>query len=166
MATLLDESPAMPFHTDLRRAFDALGDLPRRRDWLLTDIECFPRDGGGLPDWLFGRGSVVVAGETLAEFLSHREVQFVWAVLSAFPIGEVPDSATLPDQDCPYADGNPALWRGEPSVQHPRAELEIVCWDSSFTILIARETPVESAFREAFPGWIDLGEFNAARAPP
>ena len=164
MATLLRESPAMPFHTDVRAVFAALGDLPRRRDWLLTDLDCFAVDGLPLPARLLRGDAAVVPGAALDDFLTRHEVQFLWGVLSAFPPGSVPDPAALPDDRRPYADGNPALWEGEPAIQHPRAELELVCWDSTFTLLIARDPAVEAAFRDAFPGWVDLGEFNAAGA--
>lgn len=37
--TILEASARMPFHTDLRAVFRAIGDRQREFDWLLTDYD-------------------------------------------------------------------------------------------------------------------------------
>jgi hypothetical protein len=60
----------------------------------------------------------------------------------------------------PYADGNGALWKPKVSIQHPLAAVEIVCWDSSATLLLSRDDDLTERFRRFFPESVDLNEYN------
>ena len=64
----------------------------------------------------------------------------------------------------PYADGNGALWAPEVTIQHPLAEVEIVCWDSSCTMLLSRDEDLARRFQAFFPEAVDLNEYNRQTA--
>jgi hypothetical protein len=49
------------------------------------------------------------------------------------------------------------------SVQHPRAVLEIISWDSTATRLLSRRDELSQRFRAFFPHAVDLDEYNAHR---
>ena len=51
----------------------------------------------------------------------------------------------------------------EPRIQHPLAEVEIVCWDSGSTLLLCRDQSIGEGFRAYFPEAVDLAEYNKAR---
>lgn len=161
MNTLLQNSPQMPWHTNLPRIFEAFGGLQRKYNWLVTDIECnwypddFPR---ATPKWL--------SGSELTRIVETYEIQFNWAVLSGFAEGIEID---LHAEDLPYADGNPMFWGDSPGIQHPLATVEIVCWDSSATLLMSKDPSLTQRFRAFFPGATDLDAFNRLRrqgSPP
>jgi hypothetical protein len=52
--------------------------------------------------------------------------------------------------DLPYADGNPALWKGSPKVQLKEAVFEIVCFDSGATLLIGAPGEIGAQFKAVF----------------
>ena len=44
--------------------------------------------------------------------------------------------------------------------QHPAAVAELVCWDSTSTLLISRVDELTARFRDHFDEWRDLEEYN------
>lgn len=61
----------------------------------------------------------------------------------------------------PYADGNPDFWNGCPKIQHPRALVEIVCWDATCTLLLSKDDDLTYRFRTFFTDARDLDDYNA-----
>jgi len=60
----------------------------------------------------------------------------------------------------PYADGNPNFWIPEPQIQHPLAEIEIVCWDSTSTLFLSKDNEIGQKFKNYFTDAMDLKEYN------
>jgi hypothetical protein len=145
--------------TDLRLVFEAFGGRQREFNWLLTDLElnCYPP---GLTDRPVVRSSDTrwLSGTELTEIVKEYEIQFIWGALSGFRLGVATDVATLGTY--PYADGNRALWEPNVSIQHPLAEVEIVCWDSTATLLLSHDDDLTYRFRRFFPEAVDLNEHN------
>lgn len=157
VGTLL-EGPCegMEFYTDLARVFAVLGGRAREFDWLVTDFEC----NATLPELPWNSDRQFLSGEALQRALRDqpRPVQFVWAVLTGFERGTVLDLCAL--RVHPVADGNPDFWRGEPRIQYPGARVELVCWDSSATLLLTADADLTARFRAGFPEAVDLEERN------
>jgi len=63
-------------------------------------------------------------------------------------------------EELPYADGNLDLWVGSPRPQLSIAAFEIVCWDSTYTLLIGVNSETAESFRAAFPNVLDLDAYN------
>jgi hypothetical protein len=161
MNTLLEGASRMPYPTDLRLVFEAFGGRQREFNWLLTDLELnhYPpslsyRDGVRSSEarWL--------SGSELSEIVKESDIQFIWGVLSGFRPGVAIDLAALETYPC--ADGNRALWEPGASIQHPLADVEIVCWDSRATLLLSGDDDLTRRFRNFFPEAIDLNEHNRA----
>ena len=165
MHTLLEQSERMPYHTDLGVVFRALGGAQRDFDWVLTDLEVIGELGPALAPLadLERQGALCLTGDALTAAVEEGEpLQFAWGVLSGFAPGGAPAAEAL--DPYPYADGNPALWQPGVTLQHPAARLEIVCWDSSATLLLSREPELARRFREYFPEAVDLEAYNVAVA--
>jgi len=148
----------MAYPTDLRLVFAAFGGRQREFDWLLTDVELnhYPPGLTYRPE---GRSdSRWLSGSELSEVVERYDIQFIWGVLSGFRPGIAIDVTTLGTY--PYADGNKALWEPDVSIQHPSAEVEIVCWDSTATLLLSRDDDLTQRFRRFFPEAVDLNEHN------
>ena len=128
----------MAYHTDLRSVFRAFDGRQREFTWLITNVECIALNDFPMPD-LFrrrARSPRLVTVEELSAIIDTADLQFAWGVFSGFKPSSAPDSARLEVE--PFADGNEALWsatpRGTKRLQHPGAEVELVCWDSSADI--------------------------------
>jgi hypothetical protein len=174
--TILIGDSRMAYHTDLSLVFRGLGERQREYDWLITNLEVhhFPPDFPEPVHCVSGPTWFQVyrfTGDELSDFVNSHDIQFIWAVLSGFPRASVPDPATL--HPYPYADGNAALWKPQVSIQHPSAEVEIVCFDGTATILLSRREDITNSFRGFFKEAVDLEQFNrssqgsrAKGAPP
>jgi hypothetical protein len=98
------------------------------------------------------------SGSELSDIVTASTIQFIWGVLSGFRPEVAIDPAALDVQ--PFADGNGTFWASGARIQHPLADVEIVCWDSSATLLLSRDDDLTRRFRSFFPEAVDLDEYN------
>ncbi|MDX1450399.1 MAG: hypothetical protein R3246_15220 [Acidimicrobiia bacterium] len=149
-------------YTDLRLVLEALGGRQREFHWLITDLEWIllgpSHDGDGLPTY---EGPLWISGEDLTDLVSRFDIQWIWAVLSGFRRASGADIGVDMEVE-PLADGNDRLWTSGPSIQHPGADVEIVCWDSSSVLFLSRDHDLTKRFRTFFPEAVDLEGFNRA----
>ncbi|MBO9689774.1 MAG: hypothetical protein J7598_24500 [Mitsuaria chitosanitabida] len=142
MNLLLDSSSAVPYFTDVGATLRAIGVSASEFDWYVSDVDTnFKPAGLSWSDhWM--------TGPELAAVLSHADLQFNWAVFSAFPRGTRIDVV-----EAPSADGNPEFWRDDGTLrpQLKDASFELVCWDSSATILIGISESQAARFCRAYP---------------
>ena len=142
MNIFLESTDAVPYFTDVGGTLCSLGVSVSEFDWYVSDIETniiFD----GLPQvdgW--------VNGPELAQCLLHPDLQFIWGVFSAFPRGMRVDVPRPPD-----ADGNGRYWRDADSLtpQLNGALFELVCWDSSATILVGITSEQADRYKELHP---------------
>jgi hypothetical protein len=142
MNLILERSDQMRWYTDMRLVFSALPGVCEAHDWLISDIECncFPDDRIA-----HDNDPVLISGVALLDVVNAHDIQFIWAVFSALPRGCRPDIS-----GAPYADGNPTFWNGSPRPQLKEALFEIVCWDSTSTLLIGAPEDIGREFRSHF----------------
>jgi hypothetical protein len=163
---LLSGAKSMPYFTDMRAIFDALPGACGRYDWLISDLDWIwlSRDkDDGSPDKSLVGSTVLISGEELLKIIQSSQIQFVWAVFSALPKGVEP---RLDERNLPFAEGNPDLWSGSPKPQLAEALFEIVCWDSTETLLIGLDDDSARSFKEAFPTAVDLDDYNQQLVEP
>ncbi|MEZ6116842.1 MAG: hypothetical protein R3C28_09755 [Pirellulaceae bacterium] len=145
---IIEKSPTIPWYTDLHPFFALIESTIRSHRWLWSDVDV--NRALPLPDDTFD--PYVVDGSTLFDFAAGRP-QFNWSVLSALPFDADVDPTAIPREAVPYADGNPDFWHGSPRPRYTDALFEIVCWDSSATLLIGTDDQqVLDAFHAAYPG--------------
>lgn len=153
---IVEYSDVIPWYTDLHPFLSRIEATVLKYDWLWTDVEV----NAQLPIAHRDDGRYWIRGETLLQFTKNRP-QFSWSVLSAIP-SELKEIANR--ENCePFADGNPKFWEGIPVPQHPCSDFEIVCWDSTSTLLIGADDALACAFEQAYPGTFDLDEANKNR---
>lgn len=141
MNLILERTDRVPFFTDMRATLQALGIPASDFDWYVSDIEINrPIDGFSPVDqWITGTG--------LRRLLESHDIQFIWAVFSAVPIGHRPLVRVAP-----CIDGNPSYWTGaDVRPQLPDAVFEIACWDSSATLLVGLPEAAQKRFLATFP---------------
>lgn len=165
-AILEGQCQRMPFYTDLRAVFKALGGRQNDFNWLITDLEFLNLDGVELPPEMTLKyrktayefpDTVWLSGKRLSEIIESYNFQFVWAVFSGVDPRIEIDPSKLEVR--PIADGNSAVWQAEIGIQHPRASIEIVCWDSTLTLFRSEDEDLIRRFCEFFPEAQDLDAF-------
>ena len=156
---IIEKSPTIKWYSDLHPFFALVESTVREHRWLWTDVDV----NAALPIPDNDVGHYLIDGGQLFDFAAGRP-QFNWSVLSALPSDYDFDPAVIPRESMPYADGNPHFWHGSPRPQFSDAIFEIVCWDSSATLLIGADGPdLLDAFRTAYPGTLDLDVENRSR---
>ena len=142
MNLILEDCPRVPCFTDVAACLAALGERAQNFDWFVSDLEA----NGPLPEALLSSRSAWLTGEALAQVLTPG-LQVNWGVFSAFPVGQRPVIANPP-----WADGNPDFWTvPDMPVQAPGACFELVCWDSSATLLIGISAEQAARFMRTYP---------------
>ena len=144
MNLILEKTKQVKFFTNMREVFVALDIGCSDYDWYVSDLETngYPVAEG----WH--------SGEELEITINQNDIQFIWAVFSAFPRGMRTEV-----KDQPYVYDNPTYWNGsEPTPQLKGAAFEIVCWDSSATILIGIQPKLANNFMAAYSDTTNLSE--------
>lgn len=147
MKTLLEGPGRMGSYTRLSPLFEALAGTQRQYRWLVTQWECnvYPPEFSWDPEV----PPRLLSGDSLSLLAGRNDPQFIWGVLSALPPRQHMDVSDLAVE--PWADGNPAIWIPEAEPQFPGAALEIVCWDSSCTIVTSSDEDVHRRLLTYFP---------------
>ena len=141
MNLILEHTDSVPWFTNMYTVFRALGLHTSNYDWFVSDVETnyYGTDFTSEDQW--------VTGEVLERFIAENEVQFIWAVFSAFPKG-----TRFPVESPPNVQDYAGYWSGiEVTPQLKNALFEIAAWDSSATILVGLPVETVEQFKVAYP---------------
>ena len=142
MNLILENMDQVKFFTNMKDIFHALKINCAEFDWYISDIET---NGYTVIDGWY-------SGKTLKKIIEANEIQFIWAIFSAFEVGTRFDVSNKP-----YSDGNPEYWNGSnPKPQLEGAEFEIACWDSSAVILIGINSEQANNFSSEYTDAVEL----------
>ncbi|MBO3444909.1 DUF2691 family protein [Clostridium sp. CCUG 7971] len=144
------------YFTYMNKIFNAIEDKQLKYNWLITNCECYPTDKN--INELFSKEYIWISGKQLTEIISKEDFQFVWGVFSGFS-KDITFEQVL-KYDLPFADGYEDFLVKNIDIQHPLAEVEIVAWDSSLTLLISKDDNLVEKFRRNLPLSEDLSELN------
>jgi hypothetical protein len=141
MNVSLDDSTAVSYFTDMKTTLDAAEIKTTDFEWYVSDLEtnyaldALPASTG----WM--------SGQQLEEVLATPDLQFIWAIFSAFPRGTKFEVAEEPS-----ADGNPQYWlNANLKPQLPGALFEVVSWDGSAILLVGVPEHSGLAFMHKYP---------------
>lgn len=142
MNLVLENTEQVRFFTNMKIVIEALGISPSDFDWYVSDIEtninCAALGNAGVGQW--------ITGNELESILGGSEIQFIWGVFSAVPVGNRPNITKLP-----IAQGNTSYWSEQVlGPQLEGAKFEIACWDSSATILVGLNDSQSKSFCTRF----------------
>jgi hypothetical protein len=156
MNLVIEDSPQMPYHTNIKLIFDALEGRQNEFNWLITAHECYSWPSE--PD-IFDAGIVLLSGDELTDIVTKNKIQFVWGILSAFDKSINIDVNNL--LIVPSFDGEWRYGGEDVHPQHPLAVAEIVCVDSSYTIFLSKDEDLSNRFLRHFSDAQDLHQWNS-----
>ncbi|OIK15119.1 hypothetical protein BIV60_10340 [Bacillus sp. MUM 116] len=150
----------------LKEILNSFDGLEKKYNWLLTDLDGFYTENflDYVEDYRIFEESnncldtYWITGENLARLANCKEFYPIWGVFSAFDKKETIDLDDIKEE--PFADGNPNFWVKNPKIQHPKAVVELVFWDSSLILLLSKDDDFSINFRNTFQGWKDLNSYN------
>ena len=158
MDLIIGKSKKMEYYTDIRMVFEAFGGKQREYNWLLTNIELNYYPEEFFTDEFLNEKRLFISGDELTEIVNEYDIQFIWCVLTGFKKDIQIDTNNLEVK--PYADGNPGFWNSNTQVQHPIGTVELVCWDSSLTILITKDLELVTRFKKHFPKAQSINQYE------
>jgi len=145
MNWIIRKTAKMDFHTNLKAILSPIKDEIKQLDWLISDLEYnniyrvenlpvdYDHDYFLLPAEQFDR-------------LVAADMQIIWAVILGIPETH---ATTVDLENLPYADCNAEVWKNG-CIQHPDAIIEIICFDSSCTILKFKDQALSDKFKTHF----------------
>lgn len=144
------------YFTFLKYIFSSINNIQKEYNWLITEHECYPQtiEYAGM----LSGNYCWVTGDELTDMIEKEDFQWIWGVFSAFP-KDVRVEDVLKYR-LPKADGYTGFWENPISIQHPLAEIEIIAWDSSMTIIISKNTSIINIFKMKNPLAQDLEKYN------
>jgi hypothetical protein len=132
--------------------------------WLVSDVVGAAQSKGTNEGGeLLSSGPILLSKKALASFLDSHDLDLEWAVVSGFPYSAPLDVQAL--EVCPWADGNPMYWSGEPRIQHPLAVIEIVFWDGTDLLLLTPDHELSGRFLSRFSRAMELDLYNRVEHP-
>ena len=155
MNWIIKRTDKMEFHTNLRSILKPIINEIKGLNWLITDLEfnniCRTED---LP--VNYEQDYFILSSTQFGDLVAADMQIIWGVILG-----IPEACTInADQNnLPHAEGNDLIWKNG-NLQHPDAIIEIVCFDSSYTILKFKDKHLSDQFKAYFNEAKDLESFT------
>ena len=145
------------FYTYLQNVFPAIRNAQRSYNWLVTD--CFCNVSNPIQEEIDRQGYCWLSGEDLTRFAQQDQTQWIGAVFSGFekdiPLSEIL-KYPLPEWE------HPGFWYNPLTLQHPLATVELVPWDSAYTLLLSKNRQLIGDYRQAYPKSQDLAAYNQA----
>lgn len=124
----LRTTPDYPYHVMLHKLLPVIQNSVKERQWLLTNywVNYFP---SGIP---YEAEYIVISGDKLLK-IAEPDVQLIWGVLSGSKenFGE--------NLQLPFSEGNDNLWNPGYTIQNAQSDIEIIAWDSSYTLITSTE---------------------------
>ncbi|MES2060612.1 MAG: hypothetical protein V4456_01745 [Bacteroidota bacterium] len=111
-------------------------------NWILSDLEInYLKD---LP--VNHEDEYFILSPTEFEKMLGKDVQIIWGVIIAVPMGI---KIEILDDKFPYSEGNDLAWQNG-NIQYPDGKIEIICFDSSLTIVKFADKPLSDKFKAYF----------------
>ena len=149
-----EKTKRLRYPTDLGRIllpiFEELIDF----NWLVSDIEITFMENLDLP-MNYEKACFILPKEEFIKIL-NSDLQVIWGVFIAIP---TKFDIKTGETEIPYSEGKDEIWE-ENQFQHTNAQIEIICFDGSYTIIKFRDKPLSYKFIASCPEAISLGKFN------
>ncbi len=150
MTIILEEG----YQTNLGALLIPLRQQIESLNWLVSDLRCLSLGNWSplIETWESQSydsepSYSIVLGKELYETFAEQDIQVVWGIFCGVA-GDIP---TIPFEKVPYADGNPHIWTEPKTFQLASSQIEIVAFDSTFTLVKFRDENLGYEFLSVFP---------------
>lgn len=154
MNWVIRHSEKIKFHTYLNQILEPILDYVEDYNWLIADVEFHSFYEGKLPIDIDQDYFILSPSEF--DVLLSADVQIWWGVVLAIPKNI---DIKIDKHNLPFAEGNELIWR-DGNIQHKDADIEIVAFDSGYTIVKFKDEKVSDKFHAFFPEAIELEIFS------
>jgi len=154
MNWIIKNRSKLGFHTNLEVLLKPIEEDIERFNWLINDLEINSSEINSLPinhekEWFY-------ISSTQMEEIRISDTQIVWG---AFSVIDKKVDLQITEEILPYAEGVAQIWNNG-NLQVNESEIEIIAWDSSFTIVKFTNEKLSNIFREYFDEAIELEKYK------
>jgi len=149
MTLILEKTNQVEYHTDMNVMIQPFREELKSMNWFLSnqDYMLLDYEEKGDLDKLNHESPVIFFdGSELLEILESRSIQFNWGVFC----GTYEKVNFEDDQEIPYADSNPSIWTQPSEFLYPGSQIEIICFDSTSTIVKFRDRQLAEKWNAEF----------------
>lgn len=154
MNWIIKNSDKLEYHTHLGILLEPIKEAITALKWLIADVDMNTAELEKLPidherEWF------LISSDEMKN-ICKSDTQFIWGVFSGI------DQKTdfNPNSfEIPYADGNEEVWKTG-NLQIENSKIEIVAWDSTYTIVKFTDKDLSVQFKNYFPEAIELENFE------
>ena len=153
MNWIIKNTNKLQYHTDLYNLLKPIENEIKDLKWLVSDIEIIPSKTEKLPINNNEKHFLISSREM--DIIRKNNTQIVWGVFSG-----IDKNIELKIEliKLPYAEENLELWKNG-NLQVKNSKIEIIAWDSSFTIVKFSDKKLSDKFKEFFDDAIELEKF-------
>lgn len=134
-------------YTNMLKLINSIGGRKLKCNWLITNVEAYPSDKT-IADRI-DKKYLFLSNDELLDILQKEDFQWIWATFSAIPNNIAKEDVlqySLPSTDKVKFDYN-----SEVLIQHPLANIEIDCIDSSYFAIMFKTKFIDNNFLNAYP---------------
>jgi hypothetical protein len=128
------------YHTDIFRILKSIEPEVKLRNWLLTDWESNYR-----PKAFPEPYETFLMDGTQILNLIDKNFQLIWGVLSGSK------TEFVLEDGIPYSESNEDIWKSNYKIQNVDADIEILAWDSGYTLITSTDANLLSKIYNEFP---------------
>lgn len=126
----------------------------KRFIWLISDLEINTSEMEKLPinhekDWF------LISAEEMEE-LRNSDTQIIWGAFSAM---DKDLEIEITEEILPFAEGVTEIWK-DGNLQVEQSEIEIIAWDSGYTIIKFTDEKLSNKWKEYFGEAIELEKYK------
>lgn len=142
------------FHTNLSVLLKPIEEDIQNFKWLISDLEVNTSELEKLPinhekEWF------LITSEEM-EIIRNSDTQIIWGAFSAI---DEDLEIIITDEILPFAEGIEEIWK-DGNLQVEKSKIEIIAWDSSYTIVKFTEKKISDKFKQYFDEAIELENYK------
>lgn len=154
MNWIIRNTNKLKFHTNLKVLLTPIEKEIKDLKWLISDLEINTSEMEKLPinyekDWF-------LISATEMNIIRNTNTQIIWGTFSGIPNNQEIEPNQI---DLPFAEGNEQIWKNG-NLQVVNSKIEIIAWDSSYTIVKFTEDKMSEKFKEYFQEAIELEKYK------
>src|SRR5690606_18119734 len=154
MNWIIRNTDKLMFHTNLEVLLKPIENNIKELRWLISDLEINTSEMEKLP--INHKKSWFLISSIEMNIIRQNNVQIIWGIFS----GIRNNIEVKPDQiELPFAEGNDKIWKNG-NLQIENSIIEIIAWDSSYTIVKFNDKELSEKFKSYFDEALKLEDFK------
>lgn len=154
MNWIIRNTSKLKFHTNLNILLLPIENDIKDLNWIISDLEINTANIEKLPinhekDWF-----IISSAEM--NIIRETDTQIIWGVFAGIDSNRELKTEQI---EMLYAEGNDKIWETG-NIQIENSKVEIIAWDSSYTIIKFTDKKMSDKFKEYFDEAIELGNYK------